>query len=407
MSIKRTTSWLGAVSLVLAVGLPGLAQDLEGLQLFAPVEVTPYGCGPQPKEGYFFVWDGLNWSISKPNVATVGFEGLTRTVYYGPHPIDEQDPVSDAAIQSNSLDTGALRAFRTSGDRFEMGRVCGRHGWMVSTFHLKPQTQWIYASEVTMTFVDPEFGPLGSKLLEGIVGDDGEEPPVDIIRDLPLTFEDVIIRNSVTTWSVELMYIHRSKQRHHGGFLEWFAGVRYMEFDENFNVDATGIPVVEAEPNELGNILADSNWYTQADNHIVGPQAGLRWFRKRGRWMLSTEGRFFAGYNSQTIRQRGVLGSKLTPPGGLFEPAVMGPTYFTSVRHFDEWSPCAELRAELRFQVTRAISLRAGWTGIWVDGIARPSNMINYEVAYMGINGNGNRQDVFINGLTLGVDVNR
>ena len=33
--------------------------------------------------------------------------------------------------------------------------------------------------------------------------------------------------------------------------------------------------------------------------------------------------------------------------------------------------------------------------------------MVNYEVAYMGINGAGNHQDVFINGLTLGIDVNR
>ena len=409
MSIKRTISWLGTISLVLAAGLPGLAQDLAGLQLFAPVEVAPYGRGPQPKEGYFFVWDGLNWYTSKPNVATVGFEGLTRTVYYGPHPIDQQDLVSDAAIQSNSLDTGGLHAFPTSGDRFEIGRVRGRHGWMVSTFHVKPQTKWLYASDVTMTFVDDEFGPLGSKLLEGVVGDDGEEPAVDIIRDLPLTFEDVIIYNSVTTWSVELMYIHRSKQHHHGGFCELFAGVRYMELNEKFNVDATGIPVIEEEEedNKPGNILADSHWFTRANNHIIGPQVGLRWFRKHGRWMLSTEGRFFGGYNMQTIRQQGVLGNKLTPPGELFEPAVMGPTYFDSVRHIDEWSPCAELRAELRFQVTRSISLRAGWTGIWIDGIARPSNMVNYEVAYMGINGDGNRQDVFINGLTIGVDVNR
>ena len=101
------------------------------------------------------------------------------------------------------------------------------------------------------------------------------------------------------------------------------------------------------------------------------------------------------------------MGDKLTPPGEEFEPLLMGPTYFNSIRHIDEWSPVAELRAELRFQVTRSVSLRAGWTGTWVDGIARPSNMVNYEVAYMGINGNGNRQDVFINGLTLGIDVNR
>jgi len=43
---------------------------------------------------------------------------------------------------------------------------------------------------------------------------------------------------------------------------------------------------------------------------------------------------------------------------------------------------------------------------MWVDAIARPSNMIVYEVPGMGINPAHNRQDVFVNGVNWGVDVN-
>ena len=95
------------------------------------------------------------------------------------------------------------------------------------------------------------------------------------------------------------------------------------------------------------------------------------------------------------------------PAGELYEPALMGPTYFTHWAHIQEWSPAVELRTELKYQLTRSITFRAGWTGIWIDNLARASNLVNYEVAYMGLNTHFNRQDVFIHGLTLGVEVNR
>jgi hypothetical protein len=334
MLIKRTILWLGTVSLILAVGLPALAQDLAGLQLFAPVEASPYGGGAKPKDGFFFVWDGLRWYTSKPDIATVKFEGLP-----------------------NPFDTGIMRSFSRSGDRFELGRIRGQHGWMVDILHVKPQTQYLYLTGVKA-------------------------------------------RNSVSTWSVELMYIHRSKQRHHGGSFEWFAGMRYMELDEDFNVDVEGLEGVEGVEGEEGEEgeedvegvdavegVDSANLYTRAENHITGPQVGLRWFRKRGRWMLSTEGRFFAGYNSQIIRQQGALGD--------------------IARQVDEWSPCAELRAGVRFQATRSVSFRVGWTGTWLDNIARSSNMVNYEFPTTDAIGNGRRQDVFIHGLTIGIDINR
>jgi len=65
------------------------------------------------------------------------------------------------------------------------------------------------------------------------------------------------------------------------------------------------------------------------------------------------------------------------------------------------------VRFDFRYMITRAIDFHVGWTGIWMGGIARPSNMIDYSVPSMGINTANNRQNVLMNGLNLGFDINR
>ncbi|MBC7337975.1 MAG: hypothetical protein H5U01_17120 [Clostridia bacterium] len=65
------------------------------------------------------------------------------------------------------------------------------------------------------------------------------------------------------------------------------------------------------------------------------------------------------------------------------------------------------MRATIKYQVTSKINLSVGWTGLWMDGIARASNMILYRVPDMGITMEHNTQDLFINGVTAGVEFNR
>ncbi len=223
---------------------------------------------------------------------------------------------------------------------------------------------------------------------------------MDVIKPLPLTFDTLLVQDNVSTWSVELNYMGRSEQLHNGGFFEWFVGPRYMEFDDTFVVIGTG------------GILDASFWSTKAQNHIIGGQLGARYFQKRGRWMLSGEGRFLAGLNCQNIHQTGRLGSQLTPPGGTGEPLVMGPTNISNTAYIHQWTPGVELRLDFRYQITRSVSFRAGWTGIFLDNMARASSMIDYtlnpnENFYMGILRDQNRQTVFMNGVTIGIDVNR
>ena len=156
-------------------------------------------------------------------------------------------------------------------------------------------------------------------------------------------------------------------------------------------------------------ILADSYWNSNVDNNIVGPQVGARIFKTWGRWTLSTEGRFFAGFNAQNLRQDGLLGSKLgqTANTGTGFPLVMAPTTFSHYDNKSEFSPGAELRVEACVQLTRSVVLKAGWTGLWMDRIARASNIIDYQVPTMGINTSFKQQDIWLNGLNLGIIFNR
>lgn len=380
MSLNRTKTWLAAGLLVVLPGASAFAQ-VQDMQLFRPAEISSYGGGARPNEGFFFVFDGLSWALAKPEATTIGFKNLTRNVYYAPDVM---------VVQKNTHDTGGLKGEFTEGNRIQFGHMAGHWGWTVESLVLKNQNQTLMASAVDMVFSDPPFGPGGSQLLEGYVDED-----LTILENLPVTFDDVFIRNRLEMWGVEWMCTYRTHPTHQGGLWELSLGVRYLELDEEFTVDG------------LGGILNESIWSTEAENHLIGPQAGVRWFRKCGRWSFSTEGRFFAGFNGQNIHQRGTLGTDLVPPGGQNLPLAMAATSFSHTNHVNEWSPAADVRVDLKYQLTRAVSLRAGWSGMWMDGIARASNLINYEVSTMGIEMAHNRQDIFVHGPSFGIEVNR
>jgi len=415
MLLKRTSLCVAIGLLVFLVAAPSYGQGPQGFQIFAPADVSTYGGGQPPNEGYFFQFDGLWWSISPPEVGEVGFPG-TREVYYGP---DDDD----MRIQSNTFDTAFIDSEFSAGNRFEFGRVEDRDGWFVSIYQMRDQTQTTTGFAVDMVFNDPAFGN-NQHLLEGPVGND-PSTGLPVTKLLPVTFDNILAENAIDTWGVEANYLHRFRTRHHGGTFELFLGARYLEFNDNFRFH-TGVGDTEttgdddddddddddttttATTTTVPYFLGGSFWDTSAENHIVGPQIGLRWFKKRGRWTLSTEGRFMAGLNCQNFHQQVNMGPNLDPGSGtLFYPTVMGQTTATHVSYAREWSPLIELRLDARYQITRAFSFRAGWTGVWINGVARANNVIDYTVPALGIDLANNREDLFINGLTIGFDVNR
>jgi hypothetical protein len=393
MLLNRTFSHVAVGLLILLMGASALGQGLEGMQLFAPADVSSYGRGTQPNEGFFFTYDILYWTISTPRVTTVGKEDRKREAYILPLSVP---PVLSQIYQHNTLDTGDLQSDFDLGNRFEFGRICDNHGWMVSIYQLRERSQSIPAYNVDMVFnevtseTNIPYKPL-----------DGRFSTTTDLLGLPVTFSNVLLRNDTSSWGIEFDYVGRSNQLHNGGFFEWFIGPRYIEFDDNFLVNA-----------QNSTTLGNCYWITEAQNHIIAGQIGARLFKKQGRWMISTEGRALAGVNCQNVHQTGELGIGITP--GVLDsgqPYYMGPSSINHTEFIREFTPGAELRLEARYQITRSVDFRAGWTGLWLNNIARGSEMIDYTLGpdqtYMGILRDHNRDNVFINGLTIGIDINR
>jgi hypothetical protein len=232
---------------------------------------------------------------------------------------------------------------------------------------------------------------------------------------LPVTLYNLTISNQTSTWGVEANYLYRALTHHTGGTLEFFGGVRYQEFNDTFSFQAGK---AETTP-QIPDFLSNSAWASNADNHIIGPQVGVHWFKKQGRWTLSSEGRFMAGLNCQNVHQQINLGPDLNS-GGIsgngsntgskptpYTPTMMAPTSATDSAYARVFTPLVELRLEGRYQITSALSFHAGWTGFWMDNIARANGLVNYTVPLMGINMAENKQNVLVNGLTIGFDINR
>lgn len=408
MALKRVTQWTALWGVIFLAGMPVYGQGLIGdLQLFAPPRLDAFGGGRQASEGFFFAYDQIYWWIQAPETGVIGAPGsrfvATNVIN---DPIDADNPPPPGRYYDvvgyttrSTGDTSDIAWDAGWGERFEIGWMGEHDGLMVSIFNLQPQSQNLYFNQVDLYFDDPE------RLMEGIVGygniviGDWADPDTwtvaqeAVVRPLPVSFDELDVKYRVKTWSVELDYLRRSHQFRHGGYLEFLAGVRYLELDDRIRFHG------------FGGSLDDSRWQLEAENHVVGPHLGVRYFKLAGRWMLNAEGRFTAGFNSQNLH----LSSRMMvpTPGAVGFPAAWTGTDLTQADYQSEWCPIVELRLELRYLITKAINLRVGWTGMWMDGLARSPYMINYTLPNMSINMSNNQEDAFVHGLTFGVDLNR
>jgi hypothetical protein len=387
-------------------------------------DVSQYGSGPPAEEGFFINFDLLQWTVEAPDGTTVGAPGLTN-----PSVIDPGEPgvFSRPLVgrsQSNSLTLAAFDTEWTQGGQTEFGWVYGNHGWVVRAYEVDSANHRLTATDVDVVFQDFPGGN-GIFFLDGFTdlngdavdddndaddvygrdGADNSAPPdgaPDVLADtdfgdlfrLAVVFDDMSIRQKTDIWAAELMHIWRFGFGQKRWLWEFSGGVRYMEMDDKFKVTAEG------------GVLDDSNWFGQAQNNIVGPQVAARLARKWGRWGLGTEGRFVAGWNFQSMNVGGTLGTNIIP-GARNQPYLFGGSSFNYTAHEEEFSPVVELRIIGSYQLTRALSLRAGWQGTYIDNIARGSGIIEYRLPAMGILTGGNEQDIFYQGLTFGFSWNR
>ena len=424
MALNRIRTWLAACLAVTLLSTPGFAADPveSDMQLFAPVETEGFGGGVRANEGFFATIDFLQWTISKPNTTTVGAPGLTRNVYLD---------ANNFFVESNSLDTNFINSGSTLGERFEVGTIDDGEGMMLRGWYLHTLSQKATFSGADVMFSAPTIpgmvnnSPAGTaNLLQGFVDVAGN------IRDLPVVFDDLQIKNAASAYRVDLDYIHRMEPTEHCGTFEWNFGVGYVNFDEQFDM---------AEPNLLqavpqtsgstggtttnivsrsGSVLNDSYWYTHAINNIVGPELSLRWFRTYDHWTWDAQGGFLAGYNRQNITQTGVFAEQADNLQSLYYHGMVGtllyllPTSFQNSAFLNEFTAVADFNANVSYAITRSVSIRLGYSFTWMDNIARPVDMINYQIGpgvgqKMGIITANNKQDVFIQGWNIGLTLNR
>ena len=398
---KRMTLGLAASVCLFSMVVPASAQegvrDLPALQLFDPADIRPYDTWNQPKEGFFFSFDGLFWTISAPKKTSIGVPGGTAAVDYVSYFINNNvtptvtEQVINNFTDANTFDTGDFRAKQVQGDRLEFGYTGEHHGFLVDTYELNCQTQVIYGQDVHVIFNDP--GGYLTQLNNALFHIDGRAPVV---------FSTMSLNNRTETDGVEALYTYRQHQFANGGQLQWMGGARYVRFDDDFDVFGTG------------GVLDQSAWDTSAHNRIAGPEVGVRYYQQFGRLAVSAEGRFMAGIDSQDIRQYGSVASTLVVPitDSFFSPST--PYYnaplrnsFATSLHEYTFTPLGEFRVEGHVQLTQLIALKVGWTGMVMGGIARSADMVNYTLPSLGIKEGANQQVVFMQGVNVGLEINR
>jgi len=414
------------------------------MQLFSPVNFDfddrPY----QKSSGYFFRYDKLNWAatgsrvpLGNPNVTYTAQSTFTGgAVPDPPAPGTSPQPFT---IVNGISDTAPFASFAW-GKRYEFGKFNKNNGWQVTILDGPEFTSGenfgfgVNSNEVNadngfpdgfgfgsvhigFTTTSPDYfagfvdllqnggeisgilfpqlgGPIDGRVIDDVNGN-GMFDLGDTILFFPV-WEQVNVRNVTETDGIELMRTFQVNNRHQmakrqGSQWAFGYGVRFFRIRDQFSVDA------------FGGVYGDSDWETEIDNQIVGPQVQLQWEKQRGRWNFNAQGRVMLGYNIQDWDQIANFGSDLVP-GGQNKPVFADPTVSAAGRRDDDFSPLGELRAEASYQVTSAIALRLGYTAMFVDNIRRAAHQVRYELPNFGFR-DGGKQDIFINGVNFGFDV--
>jgi hypothetical protein len=155
--------------------------------------------------------------------------------------------------------------------------------------------------------------------------------------------------------------------------------------------------------------LQTAAWETDSYNNIVGPEFGLQFESQRGRWVFTSDFRFIAGLNWQNNLYRGAnfpdsIGADyvratfnpsvtnvsdgstgnqvitLDPPPLFLQIYAVGQNNATNdVQHHFTFTPIGEWRLGVQYQVSQAIRLRLGYTGMAMGSISRASVNTRYR----------------------------
>ena len=458
------------------------AQLSQG-RLWSPPRSDQFGGYGRLREGMFGEIDYNYWVITKGSNTTIGWVD----------PIGKQNPYYSGLglflNRTNTMSTSSLGNNFTGGTTLRIGNMIKHHGWEIKSTIMQAQRDSYEGRYGSMDIKGDNVGdvlvsvlPPGATTIyhydphEMVLWYDADTMPVPAtpymqagylwgwfaldnnvyeLAPLPLVFERYTLDSKVSHWDIEANYIFRPHATRIG-FFEFTGGVRYMQLDDSLTFSGwlpwrttqysetntgtgtgtggttTGTTVNIDNPNTI--------WNFNAENHLVGPQVGIRYIKKcSGRWSLIADTKFFAGFNTQNIKSDGVMGirtdiynsiendpnatgtSPIAPgiydpdPGALMDMRV--PLGFAhnpgSFRHSETrtaFSPGIDFSLKANWQFTDAIAFNAGYNGIYLDRTARATLINNYEIDYngnvFGINGNV-EQSTWMHGVSLGLTINR
>ncbi|OUT66162.1 MAG: hypothetical protein CBB70_10650 [Planctomycetaceae bacterium TMED10] len=378
-------------------------------QPFAPAEISSYGGGIEPNTGFFFSYDRIHLWVNRPKTA----------------------------VQPGKLD-------RTTGTRIDFGYMSKtNNGWIGEFMRINGPN--VYDEPTDRQRDVLTLNPSG-------IDPTGGGPIIDVPSVTTQPYPNGKAENVGSLTSFEFSKLWRFKPLHGqgkgGSHVEMFLGGRFttIKAQDSFNYNAGNaqlnaifgpgpFPPAGLEPDFDPTTVAgltSAQRYTplgiMAENSIFGPQVGLRWFRQRGRWTISAEGRGFFAVNRQQITggypiQEAIpvqapapptAGSTLGFPLSQANPTVIsGPTTVASVPESRtvqtynvnqwKWAPAGDVRFNANWEITKSFALEAGWEWLYfANGIARgksdgPGN------PYSGLD----NQDMMFTGWTVGFVVNR
>lgn len=217
------------------------------------------------------------------------------------------------------------------------------------------------------------------------------------------------VKDSLNVGSLDNFEVNKTWRKspyRYGGILEPFVGFRYSAFmdvaqDQNYsrsNLNLNGGPP-DAET-QLEILVTDR---TRTMNQMLGGQLGARYFTHYHRWRVGGEARAFLAGNYQTSNNSFTTDQTYydgSPASGVGVTSTAR-TSTLIVRTNDTLVWGYELRADAAYQLTKYISVRGGLEAVeFVQGIWRGGT------SFRG-NTNLTNQDVFMAGITFGVELNR
>jgi hypothetical protein len=149
-------------------------------------------------------------------------------------------------------------------------------------------------------------------------------------------------------------------------------GFRALDSSDAFGVDY------------FGGILARASIRTRTDNQIVGPQIGVIWAKRLGKWSFQTQGTALAGYNDGQVMQRSAIGEQ-SIPGALNRILYAQPTYSQHSESHQDFSPGANFGQKPVIIISDSLSLKLAWSGIYFDNILLADNRTEFFLPTMGL----------------------